>query len=436
MIRGVPTYLIVTVSAWLSRIAVALVQVISIRVLLEWLGSEQYAIFVLLSALVSWYALADLGIGNSLQNFMSEERASGCNPDKYLALSVFFSGPTLVIISGVLFFFSPYLSAIYLTNFQILDANEKTQIFFVAGIIFLGVGIGNIGYKAWYAQHKGYLSSLVPAFASLAGLGFVLAVMGSQTDVERKLLWGVIAFNLPAAVLSLTSYIGQLSRIPATDWKVSTSVQLSFIKRSLKFWVLNAMVVAVLNVDFIIISQYLSPHDVVLYGIATRIFGFSAFFYTAFYAALWPHFTEVIAKNDWGKLKKYLRNATLFSVSIVIIFTLIILRYSPILMEMLSPKEKVELPSEFVLLLGAYHLVLAWVHGFAIVLQSMSDVKVLIISSLVQGVLSVVFQVNMVHWFGIYGITLGLMASSLLTAAWVCPYRVRMHSTFSTQTTL
>jgi len=429
--RNVPQHLVVTGSAWIGRGVTALIQIFSIRLLLEGLGSEHYAVFVLLSSLIAWYMLADLGMGASLQNSMSEERAKGGDEATYLAFSALLAGALLILLVGLLFLLSPYLSAALLKSFNILNKDEKSQIFFISGILFLGYGIGNIGYKAWYAQHKGHLSNILAALASLIGYGLVWILMDQQMDSQNKLLWSVVAFNLPASLLSLISYIWQIANIPMASWRITQTMMRKFIRRSLKFWLLYAMATSVLGADYIILSQYLTAHEIIVYAISTRIFGFSAFFYTSLYAALWPHFTEAITKNDWVSVKVQLRKAFLFSVGIIVLVTIILLQFMPTIANVLSPKEKLAVPISFILLLGAYHLILVWVHGFAVVLQSMSDMRVLVVWTAIQALLSIIFQVIFVQMWGIYGITIGLIASYLLTAVWVVPSRVRHHFNLS-----
>lgn len=425
--RKIPQHLVVTGSAWISRVVIALVQLLSIRILLDGLGVEQYAVFVLLNSFIAWYMLADMGVGVSLQNYMSEGRAKEQDERKYLALSALVAGTLLMLTIGLLYFLSPYLSKVLLKPFDFMSGDEKSRIFFVSGMFFLGLGIGSIAYKAWYAQHKGHLSNIVPALAALIGLGLVWIIMHQQWDAQSKLLWSVVAFTLPSTLLSLASFIWQIADIPKASWRITDAMLRNFIRRSLKFWLLYAMATTVLSVDFIILSQYLSAREIVVYGVTTRIFGFAAFFYTSFYAALWPHFTEAITKNDWVSVKEHLRKAFFFSAGIITLFTLLLLLFMPSIADILSPREKLDVPLLFILLLGTYHLILVWVHGFAVVLQSMSDMRVLVVWSAIQALLSIFFQVMFVQLWGIYGITLGLITSFLLTAVWVVPSRVRHH---------
>ncbi len=416
-----------TGSAWISRGVIALVQLFSIRILLEGLGGERYAAFILLNAFIAWYMLADMGVGASLQNHMSEERARGGDEGRYQVLGALVAAPLLALAIGLLYLLSPYLSNFLFKPFAFLGGPEKNKLFFVSGMLFLGLAIGSIAYRAWYAQHNGHLSNIVPAVGAVIGFALVSVIMHQRWELQTKLIWGVVAFTCPATLLALGAFVGQLMSLSKASWRPDTTVLPKFIARSLKFWLLNLLATVTLNVDYIIISQYLSAHEIVVYGVTSRLFGFVAYFYTSLYSALWPHFTEAITTNDWKKVKVYVLNAFNFSAGIIVAFTLFLLVFMPSIADLLSPREKLDVPLLFILLLGTYHLLLTWSHGFSVVLQSMSDVRFLVVWGVAQALLSVLFQVLFVQLWGIYGITLGLIASFLLTAVWVIPNRVRHH---------
>ncbi len=405
----------------------ALVQLFSIRILLEGLGVERYAVFMLLNAFIAWYMLADMGVGASLQNHMSEERAREGDEAKYQVLSAWAAATLLASTIGLLYFLSPYLANVLLRPFAFMDEAEKARLVLVSGTLFLGLAVGSISYKAWYAQHKGHLSNIVPAIGTIIGFGLVWAIMQQRWDLQTRLMWSVIAFTCPSTLLALGAFVGQLVSLPKGSWRLSTALLPKFIGRSLKFWVLSLLATATLNVDYVIISQYLSPHEIVVYGVTSRLFGFVAYFYTSLYAALWPHFTEAITRNNWKRVKVYVVKAFLFSAGMIVSFTLFLLLFMPSVADLLSPREKLDVPLLFILLLGTYHLLLTWSHGFAVVLQSMSDMRFLVVWGVAQALLSVLFQVLFVQLWGMYGITLGLIASFLLTAVWVIPKRVRHH---------
>ncbi len=116
MVR-IPRHLIIAASSWLSKIIIAGVQLVSVKFLLEILGEESYAVFTLLTGLLVWFSIADIGIGSSLQNYISELKADRKSYDAYIKAAVHILFASLIILSSTLFFLSDKLSSLYLTSF-------------------------------------------------------------------------------------------------------------------------------------------------------------------------------------------------------------------------------------------------------------------------------------------------------------------------------
>ncbi|EHQ6789127.1 transporter, partial [Salmonella enterica subsp. enterica serovar Enteritidis] len=114
----IPRHLIIAASSWLSKIIIAGVQLVSVKFLLEILGEESYAVFTLLTGLLVWFSIADIGIGSSLQNYISELKADRISYDAYIKAAIHILFASLIILSSTLFFLSDKLSSLYLTSFS------------------------------------------------------------------------------------------------------------------------------------------------------------------------------------------------------------------------------------------------------------------------------------------------------------------------------
>jgi len=393
---------------------------------MDGLGSEQFAIFIILNSLISWYALADYGIGVSLQNHISEQRVKERDYSTYILAGAIISTVLFVITIAILYFVSPYLASLILGKFEFLDSSEKFELIFFSGSLFVSASLGGIVFKIWYAQSRGYLSNIVPALS--AGLGLLAAWLVMISDAENKLLVGLLVFIFPSSAIALIAFSRQLVVAVEKGINIESAILIRIFRRAGRFWLLYLMHAAVVNCDYIIMSQFLSAQEIVTYSIATRVFGFSAFFYTSLYAALWPNYTELIARGDWNNVKVSLAKSLIFSALLILVFTGLASTFMPYLVAMLSPNENLKIPYEFLILLGLYHVVIAWVHGFGIPLQSMSDVNTLLAWTPIQAVLSISLQIILVQSLGMYGVTLGMLLSFILTMAWVLPRRLAFHS--------
>lgn len=421
-----PRPMLVTASAWISRIIMAFVQIASIRVLIKGLGIEQFTIFALLSALMGWFMLADMGIGLSLQNHISVRRSNSEPYGSDLISIATLSGILFLLFLSILGLLSPYVSSIYLKQFHHLGNPEKARLFFVSGALFIGAAFGNISFKIWYAEQKGHLSNIFPAAASLLAYAGIIIISSSQ--LENKLLYSLIVFLAPAAIISLGTFITQIIKhFYEITWTLSFRPVLGILKRALSLWFLLLITSLSLQIDYLIISQFLGSKDIVIYNLSTRISWFLFALYVAALTALWPIFSECIAQGNWHTVKRLTAKYLSYGLGLSVICSILLVGLMPIAVHILSPKETIVVPVLLIVLLGIYQLIRIWTDTFIVILQSMSDLKPMWIAIPFQAVLSILFQWYLVQWIGLHGIILGNILSFSLTSAWYLPKAVFRH---------
>jgi O-antigen/teichoic acid export membrane protein len=419
----IPRHLLVAASAWASRIVTALVLLASVRILMDSLGLENYAVFVLLTGLTGWFMLADMGIGSSVQNHISESRARGQSYDDLISASGLLAVLLLFVTVIALYFISPYVAPVLLKSFPFLSEAEKTKLFFLTGVLSIGMGVGGIVYKVWYGEQRGYLSNIVPAIAAVVGLIGLLLVR--QTPVEDRLFLSLVAFTAPLAVLPLgVLLVQQLRRGHGhTGTKLPGTIH-RLMKRGFHFWFFAIMAAGVLQIDYIVMSQFLAAHDIAAYYISTKVFGLAFFVYTAILAALWPVFAESIARREWGLVQRYLKKYLALGLAFMFVCTVSLIWLMPVAVGILAPKENIIIPLGFILLLGVYHMIRVWTDTFAMVLLSISNMKPFWIYVPIQAILNIVLQWVLVPVHGLYGVVLGLIASFVFTVSWALPMAV------------
>ena len=332
----VPRHLLVAGSAWGSRIVTAVVQLVSVRILMQILGLDGYAAFALLAGLVGWFSLSDFGMGTSLQNYISERRASDSDYEDLIGLVGLLSSALLLGLLGAFYLLSPHMGPLFFQNVHFLSDAQKSRLFFVNGVMLSGYGVGSIAYKIWYAEHQGHLANIAPALAALCGLGGLLLVRAA-IPVE-PLLVSVAVFVGPTAVLPLGALLLRSARAAArTGRGGNKQAGMALMRRALRFWCFALMSAAILQVDYIVMSQFLPAHDIAIYNLSTKIFGLAFFIYNAVLMALWPVLAEAFSRRQWGVADAYLRKYLGLGLSFMALCTLALLWLMPVVVGLLAP---------------------------------------------------------------------------------------------------
>lgn len=431
----IPGHLFVAGSAWISRIVIAFVQLASVRVLMEGLGVERYAVFALFTGLAGWYVLADMSIGASLQNFVSECRAKDQPHDTYMVAAGLLSVVLLMITTGALYLASPYLGPRFLTQFTFLSHGEKTGIFFMVGSLMISQSIGSIAYKVWYARQKGYWSNIVPAVATLVGFGGII-LAARYSDPAERLRLCLAAFVVPTALFPMLALLTQFGTSLKKSPLLNREVYVRIIRRAGHFWFITVMATAVLQIDYVVMSQFLPARDITIYNISTKVFGTAFYMYLAILAALWPVFAEAIANGDWRVVKVHLKKNLALGLLFMAVSTLVLIRFMPMAVDILAPNKKLVVPVSLVVLLGIYYMLRVWTDTFSMVLQSMSELRLFMFVIPTQALLSIALQWILAPLLGLTGIVIGLIGSFILTASWALPLVVHRRYKASKQVAL
>lgn len=417
----------VVLSAWISKLINAGIQIAIIRIIINKIGIDLYAGLALLTGLAGWYVLADFGIGNSLQNYISERRVRGESADGLIITSLLSAALMMACVLLLLYFLSPSLGPLLLKNIGKLDGQGKESSFWWFSVLsLLGVS-GGLVYKIWYAIQKGYLANILPAVASIIGFAIVKEI----TDIapSDQLLWCLVALTAPSALLSIPALLFHGYKAYLGGGRPSICDATLLMKRAVRFMGLAVMAAIVLQIDYIVISQYLSSTDIAVYSISTKIFSTAFFIYYSILLAFWPIFTELIAQNKWRTVLAKIKLIIVGGAFFMLVFTAAVLWFEGSITGFLAPHTSLHIESKVIFLLGAYFIIRIWTDTFSTVLASMSQIRVLLIWVPVQAALNICLQIYLAPRFGLVGVISGLIMAFLLTVAWALPLHVIRRST-------
>lgn len=415
----IPQIWLVAGGGWIGRGLQVVAQLAAVRILTDSLGTAGYGVFAVLGSLAGWFLLSDFSIAISLQNHISERRATDQDAEDIIYTATILSAAAAGITALVMLLLGPWLSRLLLDEFSFLTAAQRTLAFYAMALPGIGTALGGVVYKIWFAQHRGYLSNLMPAAGTLLGtLAVWLVALG---DTQPRLAWSVLLYYAPLAVLPIVALIRTAHRTRRHRFR--TDLARPLLHRASRFWVFGLLAAGVLQVDYIIMAQVLPPRDIVVYNIASKLFLLVFFVYNALLLALWPVCSEAIAQGQWPRvfvmIRRYLMIGTAFTLASGVGIAL----FNGWIVRIIAPSLATPLPLVIVMLLTIYIMVRVWTDTFAMILQSMNDLSIFWIVVPIQSLLSIGLQTLGARWFGLPGMIVGLTLCFVLTVAWVLPLR-------------
>jgi len=185
-----------TISGWASRLSRFAVSLVTLPIILNNLGKDQYGIWILVGQTIHFFALSDLGLTNSISRFVS--RFQGQEDHQSTINLVNTSLAMLTAVSVVLVLLTVGLAQFIGTILKVPpeSALKAREVFLISGLIFAGF----FPLRIAPAILQGYQNYFVPNLVNI--VGSVLNLAGVIILARLNLL-GLIEFAILSSVTTV-----------------------------------------------------------------------------------------------------------------------------------------------------------------------------------------------------------------------------------------
>jgi O-antigen/teichoic acid export membrane protein len=400
-------------SAILSKGVLVVVSLLSIPIAIRYLGAEDFGVWTTISTFLSMLLALDLGVANSLTNFISEAYARNDreHASRYsstaLFLMVMIAAALGLIAFGLWQHFNWY-AIFHLSSHSETAAVSRAVaaallIFLIDLPARLAVTILG-GYQELRAANLfaalggiGNLISIVLLVHLRAGLtamvaGSACALVGADVIC---FIW-LVCFHKPW----LRPRVAHLSRSAARR----------MMKLSTEFFMLQIAGLIVFNSDNLVVTHYLGPAEVARYSVAWRLVGYAAIIQTFIMPALWPAFAEAFNRGDMRWVRMTFRRTLWITMGAAAFFAIILATTGRWIIRVWATNAAV--PTEMLLLLMClWVLISSFMNNTAIVLNAKGETRLQAWCSVAAAVLNLVLSIYLVQRIGAIGVILGTILS-------------------------
>ena len=412
-----PGHWVVAASAWTSKIIVSLVQIISIRELLIYLGEERYAIYIIAYSLIGWFGLTQFNLGSSIQNFISESRARNENYDKYLLASLQIVSFLFIVFLILILFISTPLQNIIFRKFA--DINEPIVLFI--GLVSLISSLTAIVYSVHFALHKGYIPNILPAVAAITSM--IAIVIVKHYDHTANIITALLIFTVPNLLLTAGLFFKTFKPFFSSIFKINFEIIRLLSIRASKFYIVGILTIIYIQTDYIVASQTLSPEEIIKYGIFIRIFFFPIFIYESLLAASWPIRSEMFVQRNFSELKEMIKRYSYYGITLMILSSVLIYIFSDFIIGILAPGTNIQIGVSFILSLALYAVIRTIVSNYTTFLNSINALRIFAFYMPFTILINIIAQYFFSKIYGAQGIVVGLILSAILTSLWILPLK-------------
>lgn len=415
--KSFPRHLVVAASAWTSKIIVSLVNIISIRELLLYLGEERYAVYLIAYSLAAWFPLANFNIPYSLQNFISESRAKNESYDKYMLSSLQVLIFLFILFTVIIFIIASPVQEIIFRKFPPIN----DPVVLVVGVISIISVLISTVYNVYFAEHKGYIPNILPAFASIISMTAIVILR--HYDQSANLTAALIIFTFPQMLLPLILFIKKFKKFFSHIFKFDLENIKSLLKRASKFYLIGIFTIIYAQTDYIVSSQILPPDEIIKYGIFMRFFLFPIFIYESLLIATWPVRSEMYVLHKYNELKGILKRYSFYAVVLIALAAFAIYIFSDFIISVLAPNTNIEVSYGLIIAFAIYAAIRTVTNNYIIFLNSINALRIFAYFMPFQIVINIISQYFFGKIYGAQGIVMGLIVSMVLTSLWILPFK-------------
>ncbi len=424
-----PPHTIVALTAWVCRLTSIAVSLLSTRALVEFLGVERYGAFAIIVSLGGWCGLAEAGLGPSLQNFVSEARARGESYGQYLRAGQYLIALLALIVGMILFLVGGFIQNLLLAKFPGGLSQETfggLPLVTLAGGLFVGHSLLGISYRILLAKGSGNLAYILPALGGAFSLLGLLAA-NHWRPIKNPLAVAILLGTAPPTVLAglgwwKAFHQEKLGEVPFALIKEAWKPLFS---RALRFGGFAAMSAVTLQIDYLVMSQTLSPQEITQYNLITKVYLIVIAFQGSYLMTAWPVITECMNRHAISEVHVLVNRSLWLGFALVGVCSIILLLTPDLVYAIIAPSVTARVDRLTLGLFALYFSCRVWAEPFAITLISVNSLRIFWLYVPIQALINAGLQISLANLFGLKGILAGLICSFLLTAAWILPWKYR-----------
>jgi O-antigen/teichoic acid export membrane protein len=302
---------------------------VKIPILLTYLDSDKYGVWLTIASIIMWVQHFDLGLGHGLRNKFAEALAIG---DKKRAKGLV-STAYISMTAIMLFLFIVLLPVVYvldwnsILNVDVISLSELRHTVAIVLLMFASRFVFQLITIILKADQRPAISDVFLPLASLISLVIVVVL---KYFVEDSLFWASAAIALPPVLVLIFGNIYFFKKDYSYCKPAVNEYNKTFLKDiyslGLKFFVGQMLMIIMFQSSNLILIKIVNPEEVTIFNIAKTYFHLPLTFFMIILTPYWSAITEAYVKDEYEWIKRSMyqlkKIAVLFSGGLILMLLL------------------------------------------------------------------------------------------------------------------
>jgi len=385
-----------------------------VPLLIAYLDTEKYGIWLLLTSITTWASFCDFGLGNGLKNKLSEALANNDFQKAKTYISTTYAYVILIVISilSIYAITEQFINWKTIVNSELFSLQElRLIVIVIVGFFFLKFTLNQLSFII-AAKQQTAINDLLNFIVNALSLVIVFILI--KTTQSSLLLLSIAFCSIPVVVLGLASiylYFGQFKKLKPSLKYVNFKAGRSLMNLGVQFFVIQIAGIVIFSTDNIIIANTLGPEEVSIYNIAFKYFSIITLGFSIICAPFWSAYTEAFERKDFNWIKgitdKLVKVWFLFLAGTLIIFLLAPKLYSVWI------GTEIEIPNILSLYMAIFVILSSWASIFTTFVNGVGKIRLQLIFSIIAGLINIPLSIFFVK-------NLGLGSAGVILATSIC----------------
>lgn len=397
-----------------------IVSFLYVPLLLNYLNSEKYGIWLTIVSILNWMTLFDIGLGNGLRNKLTQAIAE--KDYKLAKIYVSTTYALLGIIAVILFIVFHLLNQFIpwnnILNSKLISRQELillTSIVFSLTIFRFFVQLIGVVYLA---HQKSSTNDLIFTISSLLSLLCVWIVSNLLPPGNLVLLSLIITLTpvLIYITFSVIAFNTIFKNIRPSFKYVRRSFAKTLFVLSSRFFMMQITALIIYSSANVLVANLFNPQEVIIYNTSFTLFSGTIMMMTICLSPIWSSVTDAYSVGDYDYLKKMLRRlnylSIILSVGVLGLLSLSNLVYT------LWLKNKVIIPFNISAAMAIYAIIFMFQAPYSMYINGMGKLKITVLVT-IPSILIYLFGAVYISKYlnSSAGVILAISISSLISLA-------------------
>ena len=387
-----------------------LVSFLSVPLTIGYLGKERYGVWILLSSLLAWVRLADLGVSPGLRTAIASALGSG-RPDlvRILLSTAFVLLCTIAAVLGLVAAVAwPWINWVALFGITTEEARAEVgpAIATSFGFFLLTFPL-SITAVTYDALQEGKLQNYWGMAGNIASLVALIVVTHTHGGLVRL----VMAISGTGLIVNVLSGVWLFGRYKPLFAPRPQAVQISSVRRLLNsggtFFLIQIVALVVFQTGNFIVAKFTGSTNVPSYSLTYTLFSYSYLPQTILFNYLWVAYADAIARHDigCGSLRTLKRNLS-FSLGFTLAAVIpLIFIARPFIR--LWTRGAVVPPLDLVSWMAAWSMINAFCSPIACLLAAADHMKAQLVYGAISAAVGLALSIVLIKSWGVSGVIAG-----------------------------